>query len=103
MIEDTAREALAAALKEEAASRSRVEQAAIAVAERVGRELVQLAFSAVESKRGAEPAESAVEAVPIPPSREVAPRPSWSPPGALLPWLGGLTLAVLYLLVRTFL
>ena len=49
-IEQFARETLAALVEEEAASRRRVEQSAIAVAERVGRELVQLAFSAAASR-----------------------------------------------------
>jgi hypothetical protein len=142
-IEQVARETLAAAREEEAASRSRVEQTTIAVAERVGRELVQLAFSAAVAKRqgaagerihameslqahgeepldeqvnaaDAEAAESTVETrensdteptgtTPAPGYRRGAIPTAWTVPRALLPWLTALTLAVLYLLVKSFL
>ena len=142
-IEQVVRETLAAAREEEAASRSRVEQTTIAVAERVGRELVQLAFSAAVPKQqgaagesihamesspahreeqvdvaGAEAAESTFETGEHrdPESTEtrsittaeqgygrVARPTAWTVPWALLPWLAALTLAVLYLLVRSFL
>jgi cobalamin biosynthesis Mg chelatase CobN len=124
VIEQVARETLAAVLEEEAASRSRVEQTTIAIAERVGRELVQLAFSAATSNRngapgaidrdpnstsdtGEEPSEdraragataagmAATHQVPSMPAPRTA-------PAAVLPWLGALTLVVLYLLGRTF-
>jgi CheY-like chemotaxis protein len=147
VIEQMVRETLAAAREEEAASRSRVERTMIAVAERVGRELVQLAFSAAVPKRqaaagervhameslqahgeepfdeqvnavaaeaaeftfqtrensDAEPAETPSIATPARGYRRVAIPTAWTAPGALLPWLAALTLAVLYLLVRSFL
>jgi len=133
IFEEVARETLAAALEEEAASRKRVEQNAIAVAERVGRELVQLAFGnamsrpqaaigeaghAVESARafGEEPfapqsdairadgAAPASQTGEFPDADRRVPMPAArTAPAALLPWLAALTLAVLYLLVRGFL
>jgi CheY-like chemotaxis protein len=147
VIEQVVRETLTAAREEEAASRSRVEQTTIAVAERVGRELVRLAFSAAVPKRqaaagerihameslqahgeepfdeqvnaaaaevvestfqtrensDAEPAETASITTPARGYRRVAIPTAWTAPGALLPWLAALTLAVLYLLVRSFL
>jgi CheY-like chemotaxis protein len=146
-IEQAVRETLVAAHEEEAASRSRMEQTTIAVAERVGRELVQLAFSAAAPKRqeaagerihameslqaqgeepvdehvgvaGAEAAESTFETREHPDSEptetpsiataeqgisRVARPTAWTVPWALLPWLAALTLAVLYLLVKSFL
>ena len=129
----------AAALEGEAASRHRVEQRAIEVAERVGRELVQLAFDAATPRRevasgehgeaipsleapGAMPfgqpgeAAHAATAAPGPQATETPAGPSTmtppeAPPSpaasslqrALLPWLAALTLAVLVLLVRSFL
>jgi len=142
-IEHVVRETLAAAREEDAASRSRMEQTTIAVAERVGRELVQLAFSAAVPKReaaasqrihameslqahgeepldeqvnaaGAEAAESTLETrensdaeptetTPARGDRRGAIPTAWTVPPALLPWLAALTLAVLYLLVKSFL
>ena len=46
--EEVMRDALAAAREEEAVSRQRVEENAIVVAERVGRELVKMVFSATQ-------------------------------------------------------
>jgi hypothetical protein len=139
VVEQVARETLAAALEDEVASRHRVEQRAIEVAERVGRELVQLAFDAAAPRREvasgehgdampsleapgempfdqrvdaahAETAESgphAMNASAVPSTTtalEAPPAPAASSlQRALLPWLAALTLAVLVLLVRSFL
>ena len=141
------RETLAVAREEEAASRSRVEQTTIAIAERVGRELVQFAFSAAAVKRqaaageridaveslqvhteesfegqvdaaGAGPAASTPQprgnsdaaltgtpstTTPAPEYRQVPPPAASTSHRAFLPWLAALTLAVLYLVVKSFL
>jgi len=119
-IEEVARQTLEATRAEEAASRGRVEQATIAVAEKVGRELVQLAFSAASTPQkgmgGSLEAMPAAEEAPAVPAPEVAAvdgierehvpeaaRETRRIPAGVLPWLGGLTLAVLYLLARSFL
>ena len=100
--EEVMREALKVAREDEVASRQRVEENAIAVAERIGRELVKMAFSASTIGR-LEPGVNEVEATPpiMPPQVTLAPpapaRPTWA-----MPWLAGLTVAVLYLLYRTF-
>ena len=111
VIEQVARETLAAAMQEEAAARTRVEQSAIAVAERVGRELVQLAFSAT-AKHATAPAandgspEAGAEArtdAPAPqPAVFLASAAGSKARSAVVPWLAALTLAVVYLLFRTF-
>ncbi len=120
-IEQFARETLAAVIEREAESRRRVEEATIAVAERVGRELVQLAFSAAASNQQAaadsaravapesalqdagtadtQRSDAAVETTSTPSSRQSAGSRTWM----LLPWLIALTVAVLYLLGRGFL
>jgi hypothetical protein len=67
--EQVVRVTLAAAREEEAASRSRVEQTTIAVAERVGRELVQLALRWARARR--RPPGSATISVP---SRPLLPK-----------------------------
>ena len=73
---------------------------------------MQVAFSAAQTKAGAAPvgpageasaeralpADAAVVNVPAEP-----PRATRSMPAAVLPWLGAVTLAVLYLLAKTFL
>jgi len=105
------RDALAASREEEAISRQRVEENAIIVAERVGRELVKMVFSATQLTRGGAAGEEgfdthgvasglagSTDAVKAP---EVAPAPAGWAKGAV-PWLAGLTLAVLFLLYRTF-
>jgi hypothetical protein len=104
--EELMREALKVAREDEVASRQRVEENAIAVAERVGRELVKMAFSASKiSRPEAEASEgervgatslvsSAPQVTEPPPAPQ---RSAWA-----MPWLAGLTLAVLYLLYRTF-
>ena len=97
-----------------------MEQASIAVVERIGRELVQLEFNAAASRQSAaaigpesalDPGASSAEGEPQPDAQLVAetrserPLPAPTPrtiPAAVLPWLGGLTLAVLYLLAKTF-
>jgi hypothetical protein len=133
-------------VQEETAARNRVEQSAIAVAERVGRELVQLAFSAATSKQqasagaadpvlgsmraidddplgkqgdatgadgawsasqtrersGAEVSETSFKATLMRLCRRVGIPVTWTMPAPVLPWLAALTLAVLYLLVRSF-
>ena len=53
MAEEVVRDALAVAHEEEAASRQRIEESAIAVAEQVGRDLVKLAFEAARTGRPA--------------------------------------------------
>ena len=107
------RDALAAAREEEAISRQRVEENAIVVAERVGRELVKMVFSATQLTRSGAVGEDGVDAHGVAgglagstdagkaPAPEVAPAPAGWAKGAV-PWLAGLTLAVLYLLYRTF-
>jgi hypothetical protein len=119
--EEVARGALAVAQEEEAASRQRIEESAIAVAEQVGRDLVKLAFEAARTGRPAAKSEepvgqtyevarsAVVEAVHIPPPAPAPapvvpePRPpAWSSRPVLLPWLVGLTVAVVYLLYRSF-
>ena len=107
------RDALAAAREEEAASRQRVEENAIVVAERVGRELVKMVFSATQLTRSRRRGRGRHRrarrcgwiADPRTPARRRCRRsrprlPAWAK-GAV-PWLAGLTLAVLYLLYRTF-
>ena len=110
--EEVMRDALVVAREEEAVSRQRVEENAIIVAERVGRELVKMVFSATQLQRsGAEGDEGSgahgvaglagsadASKAPVP---QVAPAPAGWAKGAV-PWLAGLTLAVLYLLYRTF-
>ena len=140
--EAVAVELLTAAHEDEAASRTRVEERAIAVMDRVGRELVKLAFAAATEKPQAKtgeidyagsgtggvafaqqgdavrsedaraalappraavsiPMEAAIK--PTPPQASPAPPPpAWSVRGGLLAWLGGLTLAVAYLLAKSF-
>ena len=133
---------LTAAHEDEMASRSRVEERAIAVMDRVGRELVKLAFSAATAKphagadqidylgggdaaqayaqpadaeRSADaraalaPPRAAVSAPaetplrpPPPQAASAPPPPAWSVRAGLLAWLGALTLAVLYLLTKSF-
>jgi hypothetical protein len=78
-----------------------VEENALAVAERIGRELVKMAFSASAVSRP-EPEMKKVEATPAAlTAPEVTPPPAARPAWAM-PWLAGLTVAVLYLLYRTF-
>ena len=117
--EEVARGALALAQEEEAASRQRLEESAIAVAEQVGRDLVKLAFEAARTGRPAATSEApvgqtydvarsaVVEAVRIPPPAPAPlvpePRPpAWSSRPVLLPWLVGLTVAVVYLVYKSF-
>jgi len=116
VIEQVARDTLAAALAEEAASLGRVEQATIAVAERVGRELVQAAFAAAQVKpgtAGGEPGATSVGGAAVDAERmadvpAIATAPAEPPPtarslpAAVLPWLGAVTLAVLYLLAKAY-
>jgi hypothetical protein len=79
----------------------------------VGRELVQVAFTAAQTKSAGEasatapaaPGDAPVETrladapVSLPPEPRSATR---GMPAAVLPWLGAVTLAVLYLLAKTF-
>ncbi|MEO8302554.1 MAG: response regulator [Betaproteobacteria bacterium] len=110
VIEQVARETLAAAMQEEVAARMRVEQSAIAVVERVGRELVQLAFSAAAKQAATAAAQDGSPAATTEARTDaIAPHPALASPRAepkarlaVVPWLAALTLAVLYLLVRTF-
>jgi len=102
--EDVMREALKVARDDEVASRQRVEENAIAVAERVGRELVKMACSASKVSR-LENESIPGEAVSAPKLVEVAPQVTPPPPSRsawAMPWLAGLTLAVVYLLYRSF-
>jgi len=102
--EEVMREALKVARDDEVASRQRVEENAIAVAERVGRELVKMAFSASKVSR-LENESIPGEAVSAPKLVEVAPQVTPPPPSRsawAMPWLAGLTLAVVYLLYRSF-
>jgi len=101
--EEVMREALKAAREDELASRQRVEENAIAVAVRIGRELVKMAFSASAIPRPEREVKE-VEATPVAmmapqvTSPPLAPaRPAWA-----MPWLAGLTVAVVYLLYKTF-
>jgi hypothetical protein len=115
--EEVARSALAVAQEEEAASLRRIEESAIAVAEQVGRDLVKLAFEAARTGRPVATSEepggqtydvarsSVVEAVRIPPPAPPVPEPrppAWSSRPVLLPWLVGLTVAVVYLVYKSF-
>jgi hypothetical protein len=115
--EEVAQRALAVAHEEEAASRQRIEESAIAVAEQVGRDLVKLAFEAARTGRPAATSEEpvgqtydvarsgVVEAVRIPPPAPSVPEPrppAWSSRAVLLPWLVGLTAAVVYLAYKSF-
>ena len=86
-----------------------MEENAIIVAERVGRELVKMVFSATQLQRtgaegeegsGAHGVAGSAEALKTP-APEVVPAPAGWAKGAV-PWLAGLTVAVLYLLYRTF-
>ena len=101
---------LAAAREDEAASRRQLEERAIAVAERVGPELVPLAFDADTAKGqpaagGSEVSEGKTSdqtamtatATPERPVRTV-----WAATPVLLPWLAAVTLGVLYLLTRNY-
>jgi hypothetical protein len=83
-----------------------VEENAIAVAERIGRELVKMAFSASKISRPEVEAIEGERAAPAPLTSS-APQVTEPPPaparsGWATPWLAGLTLAVLYLLYRSF-
>jgi hypothetical protein len=79
-----------------------VEEKAIAVAERVGRELVKMAFSASKVSR-LEPEVKEAEATPLASAApQVTPPPAPQRSAWAMPWLAGLTLAVLYLLYRSF-
>jgi len=84
------------------------------VAERVGRELVQVALAAASGRRdgSATTPEASPQVEPQPtdavslvaaPAQAVTPPAPRKWPLALVPWLGGLTLAVLYLLGKTLL
>jgi hypothetical protein len=123
--EEVAGSALAVGQEKEEAARQRFEESAIAVAEQVGRDLVKLAFEAARTGRPAATREepvgreesvgqtydvarsAVVEAVRIPPPApapvvpELRP-PAWSSRPVLLPWLVGLTVAVVYLLYKSF-
>ena len=101
---------LAAAREDEAASRRQLEERAIAVAERVGRELVKLAFDAATAKRQPAAGESedsegktsdqtAMTATATP-ERPV--RAAWAATPVLLPWLAAVALGVLYLLTSNY-
>jgi len=115
--EEVAQNALTVAHEEESASRQRIEESAIAVAEQVGRDLVKLAFEAARTGRQAATSEEpvgqtydlarsgVVEAVRVPPPAPAVPEPrppAWSSPPLLLPWLAGLTVAVVYLVYKSF-
>ena len=87
------------------------------MAEQVGRDLVKLAFEAARTGRPAAKSEETVgqtydvarsgvvEAVRIPPPAPAVSEPSppaWSSRPVLLPWLVGLTVAVVYLVYKSF-
>jgi len=101
---------LNAAREDEAASRRQLEERAIVVAERVGRELVKLAFDAATAKGQPAAGESEVSEgktsdqtamrVTATPERPV--RTAWAATPVLLPWLAAVTLGVLYLLTRNY-
>jgi hypothetical protein len=101
---------LAAAREDEAASRRQLEERAIVVAERVGRELVKLAFEAATAKGRPAAGESEVSeatasdptAMTVAATPERPARTSWAATPGLLPWLAAVTLGVLYLLARSF-
>jgi hypothetical protein len=108
--EEVMRDALAVTRQEEAVSRQRVEENAIVVAERVGRELVKMVCSATSLQRTGEEGQGAHGIVGgaagstdagKAPAPEAPPAPAGWAKGAV-PWLAGLTVAVLYLLYRTF-
>jgi hypothetical protein len=101
---------LAAARADEAASRRELEERAIAVAERVGRDLVKLAFDAATAKRqpaagdGGVSEEKTTDATAMTASATPAQpmRTAWAATPVLLPWLAAVTLGVLYLLARSY-
>ena len=101
---------LAAAREDEAASRRQLEERAIVVAERVGRELVKLAFDAATAKGQPAAGESEVSdgktsdqtAMTASVATERPVRTAWAATPGLLPWLAAVTLGVLYLLTRNY-
>ena len=101
---------LAAAREDEAASRRQLEERAIVVAERVGRELVKLAFDAATAKGQPGAGESEVlegktsdqTAMTATATPERPVRNAWAATPGLLPWLAAVTLGVLYLLTRNY-
>jgi hypothetical protein len=102
---------LAAAREDEAASRRQLEERAIVVAERVGRELVKLAFDAATAKGQPAAGESEVSEgktsdqtamMTASATTERPVRTAWAATPGLLPWLAAVTLGVLYLLTRNY-
>jgi hypothetical protein len=101
---------LAASREDEAAARRQLEERAISVAERVGRELVKLAFDAATAERQppagasevseAKTSDSATIMAAAGPERPM--RTAWATPSVLLPWLAAVTLGVLYLFARNY-
>ena len=111
--EDVMRDALAVTREEEAASRQRVEENAIAVAERVGRELVKMVFSATSLQRTGGEGEAGLGAHGIAGGAAGSAESGKAPVPETPPATSGLGegrgavacrphVAVLYLLYRTF-
>ena len=110
VVEQLLQVSLAAAREDEAASRRQLEERAIAVAERVGRELVKLAFDAATTKGQPATGESEVSegkmvdqtTMTATPTLERPLRIAWAATPVLLTWLAAVTLGVLYLLMRNY-